>query len=50
MGDVAYAAYDPLFWAHHAMVDRIWRLWQLKHTGIGSIDRDILDTALVGRF
>ena len=46
MGDIAYAAYDPLFWAHHAMVDRIWRLWQLAHTGIGSIDRDLLDAAL----
>jgi tyrosinase len=46
MSDVAYAAYDPLFWAHHAMVDRIWRLWQLQHAGIGSIDGDILDTVL----
>jgi len=28
MGDVAYAAFDPLFWAHHCMIDRIWWLWQ----------------------
>lgn len=43
MGD---AAYDPLFWAHHAMVDRLWRLWQLQHTGVAFIDRDLLDVAL----
>jgi tyrosinase len=31
MSSIPFAAYDPIFWAHHAMVDRIWRLWQLKH-------------------
>lgn len=35
MSDIATAAYDPLFWAHHAMVDRVWRLWQLRHPGAG---------------
>ena len=29
--EVPWAAYDPLFWAHHAMVDRLWRLWQLRN-------------------
>jgi tyrosinase len=33
MSDVPTAAYDPLFWAHHTMIDRIWRLWQLRHPG-----------------
>jgi tyrosinase len=33
MSDIATAAYDPVFWAHHAMVDRVWRLWQLRHPG-----------------
>jgi tyrosinase len=28
MGDFAYAAFDPVFWVHHCMVDRIWWLWQ----------------------
>jgi tyrosinase len=28
MGNPAWAAYDPLFWAHHTMVDRVWRIWQ----------------------
>jgi tyrosinase len=31
MGNIGYAAYDPIFWAHHAMVDRIWALWQLQN-------------------
>jgi tyrosinase len=31
MTDIGTAAYDPLFWAHHAMVDRVWRLWQMRH-------------------
>jgi len=33
MSDVPFAAYDPLFWAHHAMIDRLWRIWQVKHHG-----------------
>jgi tyrosinase len=28
MGNVGYAAFDPLFWAHHTMIDRMWWLWQ----------------------
>lgn len=24
---------DPLFWLHHANIDRIWADWQLKHPG-----------------
>ena len=35
MGSVGTSAYDPVFWAHHTMIDRIWRLWQLKHPGSG---------------
>jgi tyrosinase len=31
MGEVPVAAYDPVFWAHHTMIDRVWRLWQLRH-------------------
>lgn len=31
MSDIAFAAYDPLFWAHHCMIDRLWRIWQLSH-------------------
>jgi tyrosinase len=35
MGWVAIAAYDPLFWAHHTMVDRLWSLWQALHSSRG---------------
>jgi tyrosinase len=35
MTDIWMAAYDPLFWAHHCMIDRVWYLWQLKHPGAG---------------
>ena len=35
MASVAVAAYDPIFWAHHSMIDRCWYLWQLRHPGAG---------------
>ena len=44
MGDIATAAYDPLFWAHHTMIDRLWRLWQLEHPTAG-----VPHTLLIGR-
>jgi tyrosinase len=28
------AAYDPIFWAHHSMIDRLWYLWQLDNPGV----------------
>ncbi len=31
MGALPFAAYDPIFWAHHCMIDRLWRMWQLRH-------------------
>lgn len=34
MSAVPIAAYDPIFWAHHAMIDRLWYLWQ--HSPLGS--------------
>lgn len=47
MGSVAVAAFDPIFWAHHTMIDRIWRLWQMDHgieTGFSSVlQRRILE-------
>jgi tyrosinase len=33
MGNLPFAAFDPIFWAHHCMIDRIWRVWQLEHPG-----------------
>lgn len=31
MSIVPVSSFDPIFWSHHAMVDRIWYLWQLEH-------------------
>jgi hypothetical protein len=31
MGSVPYAGYDPIFWLHHANVDRLWANWQITH-------------------
>jgi tyrosinase len=31
MGNLPFAAFDPLFWAHHCMIDRLWRVWQGLH-------------------
>jgi tyrosinase len=45
MQDIATAAFDPVFFAHHAMVDRIWYLWQVRH-GDGGIPRDLLALSL----
>lgn len=39
------AAYDPIFWAHHSMIDRLWYLWQLKHPGL-VLPKSYLDIAL----
>ena len=33
MSQIPFAAFDPIFWAHHTMIDRLWRLWQLRHPG-----------------
>lgn len=45
MGIVASAAFDPIFWSHHAMIDRIWWLWQTKN-GNANISHDLLDVVL----
>ncbi len=45
MAMVPFAAFDPIFWAHHTMCDRLWRLWQLRHPGARP-PRAILDEAL----
>jgi tyrosinase len=31
MGRIDWAAYDPIFWAHHTNIDRLWGRWQLSH-------------------
>ncbi len=34
MSSVPVAAYDPIFWAHHCMIDRLWYLWQISAVGV----------------
>jgi tyrosinase len=45
MGQVSTAAYDPIFWSHHCMIDRIWWLWQARN-GNGNVPPDLLDVVL----
>jgi tyrosinase len=33
MSYIDYAAFDPVFWLHHAMVDRCFAMWQVLHPG-----------------
>jgi tyrosinase len=33
MQNIDLAAYDPIFFAHHTMVDRCWRIWQHRNPG-----------------
>jgi len=33
MGSVPTAAYDPIFYLHHANLDRLWAAWQADHPG-----------------
>ena len=33
MSAVPTAAYDPVFWSHHAMIDRLWYIWQISQKG-----------------
>jgi tyrosinase len=35
MGGIATAPADPLFWMHHANVDRLWWQWQQSPAGTG---------------
>ena len=45
MGFVPTAAFDPIFWSHHAMIDRLWWIWQTKH-GNSNISSALLDVVL----
>jgi tyrosinase len=35
MAEIPWAAYDPVFFSHHCMIDRLWALWQLSHPNGG---------------
>ena len=42
MSEIPLAAFDPVFWAHHTMIDRLWAIWQQAHPGAaaGSVPLD----------
>lgn len=42
MGVVNLAGRDPLFWVHHANVDRIWAKWQVLHPGVEPVELDLV--------
>jgi tyrosinase len=57
------AAYDPIFWAHHAAVDRYWAYWQTQNCDVtlsaeelamplsgfpGRTVADVMDLAVLG--
>lgn len=49
MSAVVSAAFDPIFWLHHCMVDRVWFEWQKRH-GDGTVPQRVRDHAVYGGF
>ena len=45
MSSLATAAWDPIFYSHHCMIDRLWYVWQSKH-GINNIPASLLPLVL----
>ena len=37
MGNIRISPADPIFWLHHAQIDRLWSLWEANpaHAGLG---------------
>jgi tyrosinase len=33
MANIMISPADPIFWMHHAQIDRLWSIWQKTHTG-----------------
>lgn len=33
MGNIRVSPADPIFWLHHAQIDRLWSLWQSQNPG-----------------
>ncbi|SRR6266571_824532 len=46
MESLEYAAFDPIFFAHHSMIDRLWYVWQVRH-GVRNIPPGLLDMELI---
>ncbi|KAG8533877.1 uncharacterized protein KY384_001618 [Bacidia gigantensis] len=39
MGQIPYAAFDPVFWLHHTNIDRLFAIWQALNPGEESIEK-----------
>lgn len=37
MGDPRYAALDPIFWLHHANIDRLWEVWRRRYPDLANV-------------
>ncbi|GIM91836.1 tyrosinase family protein [Paractinoplanes toevensis] len=44
MGRQNQAALDPIFWLHHANIDRLWETWRTQFKGENPTGADWLDT------
>ena len=49
MSSIVSAAYDPIFWFHHAMVDKVWFDWQTAN-GDDSVPPDVREAVVYGGF
>lgn len=47
MSAVVSAAYDPIFWLHHAMIDKLWYDWQKAHPN-ANVPQPVLDAVVYG--
>src|SRR6185369_1658243 len=47
MAEVVSAAYDPIFWLHHAMVDKVWFDWATSHPD-ATVPQHVLDSVVYG--
>jgi tyrosinase len=49
MTSITSAAYDPIFWLHHAMVDKVWFDWQTEQSD-ATVPQHVRDTIVYGGF
>ncbi len=47
MRSINSASFDPIFWIHHCMCDKVWFDWQALHPGV-SVPDHVLDTPVYG--
>ena len=49
MGIITSAAYDPIFWLHHCMCDKVWLDWQALHPNANIPDHVLNSVVYDGR-